>query len=288
MDLSFLSEEELQALEKGDYSKISDTSLSKLEQQGQGNEDLVDPATPQPTGGGKSIQLPPDLQALQGAYRNLPFNSKEQKQAQEIFSKELEMYLKTNPQLTKGLTQADMKEKAKGNIAKDIANIFQVLPEIETYDGWKSVPAWLTQLGGSMIGENPELSQYRNKIEQLKIPVVKQIQGDVGAVSDIQERKAKEYFPSGADMLFEERGRPRGLINLFQGVESGTGINLTDLLSREQIEKAGGPDPEGMLKAFLDQVYGQATAAPTTSKPSSGGGSAAQKAQELLRQRGIQ
>jgi hypothetical protein len=154
----------------------------------------------------------------------------------------------------KPLTQAQLKDKAKESISKDISNIFDLLPEIETYKGWKSLPAAGVQKAGAFVGENPEYSQYIQKLKQLKIPVIKQVQGDVGAVSDTQERSALDYFPYSSDTLFEEKGRPRAIVNLLQSVKAGTGVDLQEMVTPEQMSKAAGPDPEGYLKSYLAKM----------------------------------
>lgn len=192
------------------------------------------------------------VEQMRAYARGLPLGSKPQKAVYDVIGKEMDIVKYQG----RPLTEVEQRERTKKAIAKDVANIFKILPEIETYRGIKSGPAWLTQLGGSYAGLNPEYAQYRQKIRNLRIPVVKRLQGEGGNTAKEEQVSAEEFFPTGGSLLFEERGRPRALVNLLEGIHSQSGINLLDIVDRQTVERAARSDPEGKLKAFLDASAG--------------------------------
>lgn len=211
----------------------------------------------------KAISLPQDVLAIKEYAGSLPLGSKEQEKALKMYEAARDDYLKLNPQ-SSGMKEFEQKEKNKQKTAIDIANLIKKLPEIETYPGIASGPAWAAQKVGAMIGLNPDLSDYDQKVSMLTVPVARGIMGDVGAVSDYAQKKAESYFPQGPTQLFSQKGRPRAIGNLIDSIQSQTGIDLTTLISPEELKAAAGPDPEG----FIANILKNKNANPAAKNPS--------------------
>ena len=157
---------------------------------------------------------------------------------------------------SKPLNQSQQKEQTKQGTVEDIKNALGILKNIETYDNpATSLGAYGIQNLGELLNLNPELTQYKQKQSMLLAPIARGIQGEVGNLSEFEQKAAKAFLPQGR-ALFSSSGRDVQLQNLFDSIKARTGRDLTEELDEEDLRAIG-------AKSFLGKKL---------RKPSSQGG----------------
>jgi hypothetical protein len=202
-----------------------------------------------------AITLPDNINYLYDYAQQYNPASKEYRKYMEAFADERDNFLKLNP-VSAGLTEAQQKEKNKQGTVDDIKNALGLLKNIETYPGVIAPPAQLIQSIGEKMNLNPDLTAYNQKASMLLAPIAKGVQGEVGNLSEFEQKAAKAFLPQGTG-LFSEKGRNVQLQNLFDSVQARTGRDLTSEINPEELKSMG------YLGKLLNQQVQKQTQEPT-------------------------
>jgi hypothetical protein len=131
-------------------------------------------------------------------------------------------------------SKAQAKQEGLEGVINALLPQFARLQDIETTSGGPlSVVNRVVQNIGSSLDLNPELTAFETAQEGLKIPILKNLLGEVGQTAEQEQLAAKALvFPSGT-ALFSKETRPEALENAFTAIKGVSGVDI-----KEELEKS--------------------------------------------------
>jgi len=186
----------------------------------------------------KGIQLPQNITAIKEAAMGPQGGDMKQREKMlGLYEKLRDDFMKTSgidPKVDaqkKGVVDAVFKQLAR---LEDI----ETSPDRSNQGTFGRILGGIEGLGrgaiqeiGGMTGIDEDVTAYKQAQDQLKIPMLRKILGEVGATMTAEQEAAKSLFPSGPG-LYMGHTRPELLENTFSNLQAISGVNLRDAIEK--------------------------------------------------------